>query len=232
VVGDRPQAPLLAAPADEAAAASSAGRWLALFAVAVILGHHVGTGLEPLGTVGTTRWADWIDLAVPYAVLGCAAGALAVVRPPRSRWALLAVAGILYTQGHGIHLAANSIGNVDPGETAHLWDETVGHYIWYTGLIGVVAALALALATQPASRSAWRLPLALVFGFTIFTNSVEGGTALLGLASGVVFVAWGVRARGRLPELLVPTYAVTVTSLVAWGAYWRGFPQFSDLGWI
>ena len=220
MVGDRPQIPLLA------------GRRLAAFAAAVILGHHVGTALEPLGSVGTTRWADWVDLAVPYVVLACAAGTLAAVRPTRGEWILLAAAGILYTQGHGIHLAANSIANVEPGETAHLWDETVGHYLFYGGLAGIVAALGLALRAEPAPRSAWRLPLALLFGFTVFTNSVEGGTPLLGLATGVVFVLWGLRSRRRLPELLVPTYAVTLAALTAWGVYWRGFPQFSELGWI
>ena len=53
-----------------------------------------------------------------------------------------------------------------------------------------------------------------------------------GLLTGVIFVAWGLRSRGRVPELLVPAYAIPLVCLVGWGLYWRGFPQFSELGWI
>ena len=208
------------------------GRRLAWFALAVIVGHHVGTLLAPLGEVGDTRWADWIDLAVPYVVGGAAALTLAAARAGRREWILLAAAATLYTQGHGIHLAANAIANVEPSEAAHLWDETVGHWLWYGGLTGIVAALALALEAVPSFRSGWSLLLAVAFGLTVFTNSVEGGTAALGLLSGAVFVVWGLRRRGRAPELLVPAYLVACGCLVGWGVYWLGFPQFSELGWI
>jgi hypothetical protein len=212
--------------------AQSIGRRLALFALAVSGGHHLGTTLGPLGGPGDTRWADWVDLALPYVVVGSAAATLAAVRPGRREWVLLAASGLLYTQGHGIHLAANSIANVEPSDAVHLWDETVGHWLWYAGLAGLVATLALALDAVPSPRNAWSLTLAVAFGLTVFTNSIEGGTAALGLLSGVVFVAWGLRRRGRAPELLVPTYAVTIACLAGWGLYWRGFPQFSELGWI
>jgi hypothetical protein len=205
---------------------------LAAFSLAVVVGHHLGTALGWLGGPGSTRWADWVDLAVPYAVVGCAAAALGAVTAHRREWLVLGAFSLLYTQGHGIHLAANSIGNVEPSDVVHLWDETVGHWLWYAGLAGIVAALALAVGRAPAPPRAWSVPLAAAFGLTIFTNSVEGGTAALGIVSGVVFTAWGVRARGRAAEVLVPAYALALVGLVAWGAYWRGFPQFSELGWI
>jgi hypothetical protein len=157
---------------------------------------------------------------------------LAAARAGRREWIALAATGVLYTQGHGIHLAANSIAGVEPSDAAHLWDETVGHWLWYGGLAGIVATLAYALGDVPSSRSVWALVLSLAFGFTIFTNSVEGGTVALGLVCGVVFVAWGLRRRRRLPELLVPAYALALVGLVGWGLYWQGFPQFSELGWI
>ena len=75
-------------------------------------------------------------------------------------------------------------------------------------------------------------PLALLFGATVFTNAVEGGTPVLTLATALAFVAWGARRRGRLGWLLVPAYGVAAAGLLAWGAYWRGWPQFSELGWI
>jgi hypothetical protein len=211
---------------------STVHRRLAVFAAAVIVTHHVNTALGPIGDVGTTRWADWVDLLVPYAVLGTAVATLAAADAGRRAWILLAATGILYTQGHGIHLAANSIASFDASDAAHLWDETVGHWLWYGGLAGIVATLAYGLRDVPSSRSGWALALSLGFGVTIFTNSVEGGTAALGLLSGIVFVAWGVRRRGRLPELLVPAYALAFAALVGWGLYWQRFPQFSELGWI
>jgi hypothetical protein len=212
--------------------AQSIGRRLAWFAVAVIIGHHLGTALGPFGGTGDTRWADWADLAVPYLVVGTAAATLAAVGAGRREWMLLAAAALLYTQGHGIHLAANSISNVEPSDAVHLWDETVGHWLWYAGLAGLVATLAHALDAVPSPRNVWSLALAVAYGVTVFTNSVEGSTVALGLLSGAAFVVWGLRRRGRMPELLVPAYAVTLACLIGWGLYWRGFPQFSELGWI
>jgi hypothetical protein len=207
-------------------------RRLAAFAVAVIVGHHLGTALGWLGGPGDTRWADWVDLAVPYLVVGCAAATLAAVPGGRRDWIALGAAGILYTQGHGVHLAANSIANVEPSDIAHLWDETVSHWLWYLGLAGLVATLAHAARKLPSRRSPTGLVLAVAWGVTTFTNSVEGGTAALGLAIGALFVAWGFRSRGRLPELLAPAYGIALVCLVGWGVYWGGFPQFSELGWI
>ena len=212
--------------------AKTIGLRLAWFVVAVIAGHHVGTALGWLGGPDETRWADWVDLAVPYVVLGTAAAALAATDPGRREWILLGAAGLLYTQGHGIHLAANSIANVQSSDAVHLWDETVGHWLWYTGLALIVAILAHALDAVPAPRSAWSLVLAVAFGATVFTNSVEGGTVVLGFVSGAIFVGWGLRRQGRVPELLVPAYALTLVCLTGWGLYWQGFPQFSELGWI
>ena len=207
-------------------------RWLAAFALAVNVGHHIGVVSEPLGEVGTTRVADWLDLAVPYAVVGLAAAFLLSVQAPKRAWLVLGLGAIAYTQGHGIHLAANSIANVDSSSTAHLWDEVVGHYVWYGGLAVLVAALVLAAGDRSFASSPVGISLALLFGFTVFTNSVEGGTPLLGLATGIVFVAWGLRLRGRLGWLLVPAYAAALAALAGWGIYWRGWPQFSELGWL
>jgi hypothetical protein len=201
----------------------------------VIVGHHTGFTLEPLGTVGgiaggETRWSDWIDLVLPYLVIGCAGAALAAVATPRRLWLLFGFAAVLYTQGHGIHLAANSIANVTPAEPAHLWDEVIGHYLWYGGLAGLVAALGLALGDR--HRPSWRvgLPLSLLFGFTVFTNSIEGGTAPLGLVTSAAFLVWGIYGRERLLGLLVPTYGLALVALAVWGVYWLGFPPLSEIG--
>lgn len=218
--------------AQRAAAGHTRGvrpsRWLAWFAVAVIVGHHVGTIFGPLGELGGgTEWQDWIDLATPYAVIGTALGVLVAGQAGRRSWLLAAAGAVLYVQGHGIHLAANSISNArGSAPPTYLWDEVVGHYLWYGGLYLLVAALVLA---APAVTSAWRWPLAALFGLTSATNAIEGQTALLTLAVSVAFAAWGWRRRS---ELLLVSYGLTALLITGWGLYWRGFPEFSELGWI
>ncbi|HVE73678.1 MAG TPA: hypothetical protein VNA30_01090, partial [Mycobacteriales bacterium] len=105
----------------------AANRALVAFAVAVIIGHHLGTILKPLGTVGPTEWADWVDLLVPMTVLGTAAAALVAAVAERREWLLFSIGAVLYAQGHGIHLGANSISNAGvtgrAKDAAHLWDE-------------------------------------------------------------------------------------------------------------
>src|SRR5262245_42542804 len=101
------------APSDATAAQAPAPHppCLALTAIAHPLTHHTGVGLAWLGTVGDTRWADWIDILTPYAVLLPAAAALRAARTGPRIWTLYLLGAITYVEGHGIHLAANSVGN-------------------------------------------------------------------------------------------------------------------------
>jgi hypothetical protein len=213
-------------------------RWLGWFALAVIIGHHVGVLFKPLGDAGRgTRWADWIDLLTPYAVIGTAMGVLLAAAASRRAWVLAAVGAVVYAQGGGIHLAANSVGNARGNDQpVHLWDEVVGHYVTYTGLYLLVAALAvtLAAAARP-GPAAW--PLAVLFGLTAATNGIEGGTPYYTLVVALAFVAYGWRHRAGAGTLLIASYGVAFIALVGWGVYWavadgRSFPQFSELGWI
>ena len=87
-------------------------RWLGWFALAVIVGMQAGTVFKPLGTVGETRVADWVDLLTPFAILGCAAMVLVRAEASRGQWVLFGIGGITFTLGHGLHLAANSVSNV------------------------------------------------------------------------------------------------------------------------
>ena len=225
--------------ASAALSSARVWRWVAGFAVSIIVGHHVGTIFKPLGEVGHTRWADWIDLLTPYAVLGCALVALAAAGADRVGWLLFAVGAAVYTQGHGIHLSANSIGNVT-GDTAaepitdvvHLWDEVMGHYVWYAGWILVVVALVRALVRR--DRVAGPLPyvLAALYGLTWMTNNVEGGTPVLGLVAAAAFGIWGWRERARAGRHLLAAYGVALVLFAVFGMWQGGFPQFSELGWI
>ena len=212
------------------------GGWLVLLALGYAVSHHVGTLFAGLGDVGTTktRWADWIDLATPYIVTGAVAGALRAARASRVTWTVFWFAAVLYTQGHGIHLAANSIGNAVPGhqQPSYLWDEHVGHYLWYSGFALLVAALAATVSERRPRGGAGAHLLALLVGFTNFTNSVEGQTPVLGIAVAVVFMAWGVVTRDGLGRVLLTAYAFSLLLFAVFGFWQGGFPEFSKLGWI
>jgi hypothetical protein len=210
------------------------GGWLVLLAVGYAVSHHVGTLFTGLGDVGSTqtRWADWIDLATPYVVTGAAGGALRAARASRLAWTVFWFAAVLYTQGHGIHLAANSVGNVAPGEPAYLWDEHVGHYLWYTGFALLVATLAATLAERRPRGGVGAHLLALLVGFTNFTNSVEGQTPILGIVVAVLFLCWGFVTRDGLGRVLLTAYGFSLLLFAAFGIWQGGFPEFSKLGWI
>ena len=210
------------------------GGWLVLLAVGYAVSHHVGTLFAGLGDVGSTqtRWADWIDLATPYVVTGAAGGALRAARASRLAWTVFWFAAVLYTQGHGIHLAANSVGNVAPGEPAYLWDEHVGHYLWYTGFALLVATLAATLAERRPRGGLGAHLLALLVGFTNFTNSVEGQTPILGIVVAVLFLGWGFVTRDGLGRVLLTAYGFSLLLFAAFGIWQGGFPEFSKLGWI
>ena len=212
---------------------------LAVFAVAIVLGHHVGTFVGPLGIVGPTEWADWVDLLVPFAVLGSAALVLAAVDATRQDWVGFGVGVVAYVQGHGIHLAANSINNAAPvgraEDAAHLWDEVIGHYIWYAGLAIVFFVLLQALlrAGAPSRLGLVGHVLAALVGLTWTTNAIEGGTVALSAFAAIMLL---LRARSDLAatagRAAALAFGLSIALLAVWGTWHGGFPQFSELGWI
>lgn len=172
-------------------------------ALAYALCHHVGTlpsGLGPAG--GGTRWADWIDLLTPVAVLIPAALTLRAAQASASLWALFGAGVLCYVEGHGVHLAANSVSNAAPGETAHLWDEVVGHYVWYLGVAVVATALALTMRGRSRPTHPVAYLLAVGAGLTWATNAIGGGTAVLSLLLSAAAIIFGWRHRSGLPVLL------------------------------
>ena len=213
-------------------------RWLGWFAFALIVGMQAGTVFKPLGTVGDTRVADWVDLLTPYAILGCAAMVLLAAGASRPAWIAFGVGAVTFTLGHGLHLAANSIANEAPSDVAHLWDEVVSHWIWYLGLFVVMASMAVALRPREFHVGAVDLLVGFLVAVTLFNNFVEGGTPWLGVVLMLVAVVAGVRWRpAPVSRLILPIAGTVLSLLVAWGVYWfvsdgLVFPQFSELGWI
>lgn len=132
-------------------------------------------------------------MLTPYVIVGLAAWVLVAAAGTPTQWAMLGLGAIVYTHGHGIHLAANAIGNVASSDIAHFWDEYIGHYVLYSGLALLFAALAAALASRPAQSLSLRAGaahvLALLVGMTHFTNSIQGEFAWPGLAIAGAFTA-------------------------------------------
>ena len=210
-------------------------RYAALAVAAYAVAHHLGGWLGPLGTSGPAgaRWADWLDLAVPPALLVPAALALRAASADLRAWVLLGAGALLYVEGHGIHLAANSVSNVDTGPTAHLWDEVVGHHLWYAGAFLVAAALVRAVGASPwparAAVRAGAVVLAAAAGVTAGTNALEGGTAALTGAAAVAGLVVGARRRTTLAGLLVVAAVAALVVVAGWGVVHGGFPQPSSL---
>lgn len=167
-------------------------RALAGTALAYALLHHLGLLPGGLGNgPDGTQWVDWIDLLVPWLVLapgGLAMWSAGPSASPRA-WATFGAGALAYTSGHGIHLAANSVGNVAPGETAHLWDEVVGHHLWFAGVVLVAVALAMTMRGRPrpapVGPAVVACALAIGAGVTWATNAIGGGTFVFSAASGL-----------------------------------------------
>lgn len=219
------------------------GWWLCWFAVAVVVGMQAGTIFKPLGSVGETRLADWIDLAVPFAILGCAVMALASAGAGRSAWIVMFSGGVAFALGHGVHLAANSISNVADETVAgasivHLWDEVASHYIWYSGLYLVFVAIWIALPGPSIRIRPVGAALGVLVAITLVNTYIEGGVPWLGLAFLATGIAAGVtRPRTPTGQLALLIGGTGFLLLVGWGIAWyiadgSIFPEFSDVGWI
>jgi hypothetical protein len=166
------------------------GTWLALSAAAYAACHHLGSLPDGIGAAPyDTRWTDWLDLLVPFVVLAPALMTLVSAQVGRPAYAAFAVGACLDASGHGIHLSANSVGNVAPGQPAYLWDEHVGHAIWYAGVAVVAATLASTMAGRRTGWVAW--PLALAVGATWGTNATGGHFTVPGALVAVLALGWG-----------------------------------------
>jgi len=218
-------------------------RWLGWFALCVIVGMQAGTIFKPLGSIGETRVADWVDLITPFAVLGCAAMVLVRAYATRGQWVLFGIGGVAFTLGHGLHLSANSVSNVADQTVAgasivHLWDEVVSHYIWYTGLFLVMGALAWALRERELEVRGVDQAVAVLVAITLVNTYIEGGVPWLGLVFLGTALWFGLRWRpAAVAQLMGTVGGVGLVLLVGWGVYWlvadgSVFPEFSELGWI
>jgi hypothetical protein len=197
-----------------------------LLAVALVYnaGHHLGLLPAGLGDAGgATRWGDWLELLLPWALLGSAVLTLAVAEAVRAEWVVGLLGAVAYAQGTGIHLAANSIGNAR-GDAApvHLWDEVVGHALTYGGVALVALALAEALTRTDVRSGPVALALSVLSGVTWATNVLGADDlALPGLAVALALAArgWALRGTGigRLVLVAFATGAAGIASALVLG---------------
>ena len=212
----------------------SVPRLLAASALAMVLTHWLR--LLPLGFAapGATRYEDFVDLLTPYLVAGPALAVLARTGASRRSWGLALLGAAAFTQGHALHLSANSIafasGDAPP---AYLWDEQVGHHLWFAGLTLLLVVLvqqvrSLPLRVGPAAGS-----LAGLVGLTWAANVIEGGAVPFGASLAVGLTAYGGRLRASAPgRLLALAFGLSLALVAAYGLRQGGFPQPSELGWL
>ncbi len=100
------------------------------------------------------------------------------------------VFAVLWVEGHGIKLAANSIAHLPDkdigGDTwllTYFYDEVMGQLVWHIGLMGLSALVIIAEWRNPVAEpsSIWWLGIAgFIYGLTFFLVVVQGRTTLLG----------------------------------------------------
>ncbi len=163
---------------------------------------------------------------------------------------------VFWVDGHGIHLAANSINNLihalanngvidvtgsDLYRLTYFYDESLSHYLWHIGIVGLAAVLIYREWRSPSGQKTlwWATVLGgIIYGFTYFVIFLEGQTLTLGLPFALLVVLftliWGRNKLALLPILafFFLSCLVAVLLFASWGLYWGGFPQFTDVGLI
>ena len=166
---------------------------------------------------------------------------------------LILIGGASFIEGHGMHLAANSIfRHVKLLEGTPLYnftyflDETLSHILWDTGVIIVSASLVMIAFSMKHMYRVKRtiilaLPAGLFFGFTFFVNAVEGQTVFFMFPISIIFPAGLIylAKRGKIAVVQNPIIAffligfvISLFFFLVWLVWQGGFPQFSDIGWI
>jgi hypothetical protein len=151
--------------------------------------------------------------------------------------------------GQGMHLSANSIDNllglkgVDSGDIyklTYFYDETLGHYLWHIGVIGLSA---LIIYRQWRSQKTngktfiWNTIVAgIIYGFVFFAMVVEGTTVPMGLPFAVLAVGFIlIMLRGKIRKqplvlMFLTGYLFALLLFAVWGIWHQGFPGFFEAG--
>lgn len=166
---------------------------------------------------------------------------------------ILILGAITFVEGHGIHLSSNAIARhltsmKDSSLFAmdYFFDEVLGHILWDSGIVLLsVAFIAMGFTSRRTSILRMKPLLlsfgSLLYGFTYFVNAVEGQTVVFTFPVAIILpsvIFWlCLRKRSQFFEnpilfIFLFSYTIAVIFFLIWGVWNKGFPQFSELGWI
>jgi hypothetical protein len=169
-------------------------------------------------------WQEAVDLLTPLVVIPLAWSVLDRTGALHGPVVVVFVAiAALWADAHGIHLAANAIGDTlepgtprdafyatGPGLLDHFLDEDLGHWLWHLAWCAL-SVLMLWLATRSAAplpaggapagpdRTVGRfggvsVAAGVIHGLTFFLVTTEGGTAALGIPVSILLIGWAGRS--------------------------------------
>jgi hypothetical protein len=203
-------------------------------------------------------WQDVLDLLTPIVLIplywAMYRRAAARGASETSDLAFVTFAAV-WTLGHGMHLSANSIHNLVDAEAKrhtldlagsdllrliYFFDERLSHPVWYAGILALAGLLVAREARAPAGIATvtWVTWVAGgVYGLTLFCVFVEGQAVYLGLPCAAMAAAYALRTRRELGQrplgaFFGVAFLVALLLFAGWGLYWKGFPQFTDVGLI
>jgi len=166
--------------------------------------------------------------------------------PGLSGSVIFLVLTVFWVEGHGMHLAANSIGHLlseMKGSGAYrltrFYDEILSHYLLHLGIVGLSTLLIFHNPFTGERAALWSESVAgIIHGFTYFVIVIEGRTALLGVPFAILATTfcliWG-RKKFRQQPLLAfyfVSYLLATLFFAGWAIYWGGLPEFSKVGII
>ena len=233
---------------------------LALLAYAVALALFLLVPPLLKTSVGPPKWftlQEAVDLFTPLVVLPLAwvvldrAGDLG-----RHGIVAFVLIAIVWVEGHGIHLAANAIGDAfevparklfyatPAGDLDNWLDEVLSHWLWHIAYVALAVLMLWhgrgAAPIVGRAASATTALAGFVYGATFFIVTVQGGTAeLLGIPASILFLAWSVAEIRRGPQgraivtFFLVSSVVTLVGYAAWAwiNHWT-LPGFYEVGLV
>lgn len=207
---------------------------------------------QPFGLYPFLRIGDVVDFFTPLVIIPLY---WVLVQTKRDRvlgqreTLVFLILAALWVEGQSVHLAANAIGHLtkempDGNATTlvHFLDEVLSHYLWHVGMFGLSALL---ICDQWRNAGANECPglgfdvaAGIIHGFNYFLLIVEGGTTAVGVPFALLVViamlVWGRRKlyQQHVLRFFFAAYLLATLCFLAWGMYWSGLPEFSQVGII
>lgn len=227
---------------------------------------HITPALLPGFMRLPISWGDALDFLTPFVIIPAVYWIYSQIKVSheseannhgllarRAAKIILAAGCLLYVNGHGIHLSANSIARLLESQkgsklfkAVYLYDEVISHFMWDGGVflisIGFIVG-AMKILWSPLSKTSFITALvgAIFYGFTFAVNGIEGQTVLFTFPAASVCFAFALivwlKSRGEAKQnpvlvFFLMAYLLSVLLFAYWGISRHGFPEFSKLGWI